>query len=195
MTQEQRQDIIVKLRLRSFEAQDFRDIHEQITTRTGDEGETQLVFGQRVAKSHPRIRLVGKLDLLSSFLNLAKIQAEEKSRHGLNRLQDQLVYVMGEVATHEDDAERYMEHYHSLAASDVDELEVATRALEASGAQFTGWIEKLEWGSALVETARSAAREAEAMAWELHNENLLRVELPRWLNRLSDYLWALAREK
>lgn len=195
MSEEQRKTIISQLRLRSFEVTDFTKLHECVTTKGGDEGHTQLLFGQTVPKWHPRIRLIGKLDMLSSLLNLAKLNMPEKGRHALNRIQEKLVYVMGEAATETEDADRFFENYHSLNDEDIDELETATRSCEASGAQFTGWVEKMEQAGAIIEVGRTAAREAESMAWELHQQGMVRDILPRWLNRLSDYLWAFARSR
>lgn len=193
MSEAQRRVIISQLRLRSFEVSDFAELNAHVTTKAGDEGHTQLLFGQSVPKWHPRIRLIGKLDMLSSLLNLAKLNTPEKGRHALNRIQEKLVYVMGEVATETEDANRFFENYHSLNDDDIDELESATQAFEESGAQFTGWVEKMEQAGAIIEVGRTAAREAESMAWELHNQGMIRNTLARWLNRLSDYLWAFAR--
>jgi cob(I)alamin adenosyltransferase len=192
MSEAQRKDIIRELRLRSFSAKNA-DLHAAVTTKSGDEGETSLLFGRTVHKWHPRIKLVGKLDMLSSYLNLCKIGANERERHGLNKIQESLVYIMGEVATHEDDWERHAEFYHRISQSDVEQLQEMTAALEKQGAQFTAWVEKMELPQAFAETARTAAREAESMAWKLVSEGRLRKELARWLNRLSDYLWTVAR--
>jgi len=192
MSETQREKIIRELRLRSFSTKN-EDLHSAVTTKSGDEGTTSLLFGRKVPKWHPRIKLVGKLDMLSSFLNLCKVDADERERHSLNKIQESLVYVMGEVATHEDDWEQHTEYYHRIAESDVEQLQEMTFGLEKQGAQFTAWVEKMELPQAFAETARTITRETESMAWELVSEDLLRKELALWLNRLSDYLWAVAR--
>jgi len=194
MSEEQRNEIVRQLRLRSFEVREFSEIHAQVTTKKGDDGETQLLFNQSAPKWHPRIQLVGKLDFLSSLLNLAKLNAPDKERHELNRLQEKLVYVMAEVATDEADHDRFLDHYHSLTDQDVHDLESSIKVLESSGAQFTGWVEKMSFVGAIADSARAIAREAEGMAWKLQSEGRMRPVLPRWLNRLSDYLWAFARK-
>lgn len=193
MSEKQRSTIISKLKLRSFEVSDFSEVQSSVTTKGGDAGYTQLLFGQKVEKWHPRIRLVGRLDFLSSLLNLSKIHSSDKGRHLLNRIQEQLVYVMGEVATDIADIDRFLDGYHSLNDTDIKDIEAKTEQLESSGAQFTGWVENLELNAAFAESARTVARETESMAWELHSQELLREVLPLWLNRLSDLLWAFAR--
>ena len=192
MSKSQRIQIIKTLKLRSFSVE-----HESrsttATTKLGDSGETCLLFDRRVPKWHIRIRLVGLLDTLNSFLNLSKTAVIEREKHAINRIQEALVYLMGEVATHEDDVERFFEFYHSLSESDVNQLEELTSRLQAEGSQFTSWVEDLKLSKGFADVARTFSRQAESLAWELISNTNTRPLLARWLNRLSDYLWALSR--
>lgn len=192
MSESQRTQIIETLKLRSFSVE-----HEKqatvATTKLGDAGETSLLFDRRVPKWHIRIRLVGLLDTLNSFLNLSKANAAEREKHTLNRIQEALVYFMGEIATHEEDSERFFEFYHSLSDSDIVQLEDATNRLQAEGSQFSSWVEDLEPSKGFADVARTFSRQAESLTWELISNTNVRPLLARWLNRLSDYLWALSR--
>jgi len=186
MTDKERAEILAVLKGRSF-----TEKHDagagSATTRRGDAGMTQLLFEREVPKWHPRIRLVGQLDTVSSFLNLCKAGAVEREKHGL-------VYVMGEVATHEDDLKRFQEFYHSLADSDLILLDELIQRVEAQGSGFSSWVENLDLQAGFADTARTMTRQAESMAWELAAEEKLRTLLARWLNRLADYLWVLSRK-
>ena len=81
-----------------------------IATRTGDDGTTSLLYGQRVSKDHPQIETVGTLDELNAALGLAKASRPTgRSADELERIQRELVALMGEVACAEVNAARYDE--------------------------------------------------------------------------------------
>lgn len=168
-------------------------LSKTIITKSGDAGVTELLFGRKVPKWDLRIRLLGKIDTLSSLLNLCKSSATETRIRQLNQLHENMVYVMGEVATDHEDLERFLDNFHSITEADILKLESNTATLEEKGAEFTGWVEDIQGASAFAEIARTAAREAESMAWELEHAKKLRPVVCQWLNRVADYLWALAR--
>lgn len=193
MSDEQREEIINKLACRSFT--DLKsDQPTSVTTKSGDEGMTQLLFERGVTKWDPRIKLVGQLDTMNSFINLYKAGVLDDEKQTLGRVQDTLVYVMAEIATHEDDMARYKEFYHSIAEADVKRLEELTQKLEGQGTSFASWVEDLEIHCAYADTARTFTRQAESMTWELVSQEKIRPLLAQWLNRLSDFLWALSRK-
>lgn len=192
MSKDQRQKIIQSLRIRSFSEQYAEEVVSAIT-KTGDAGMTHLMFEREVPKWHPRIKLLGMLDTMNSFLNLSKAGIDETQKHALNRVQESLVYVMAEIATHEDDIERYQEFYHSLTDSDVVVVEALTKKLEAEGTRFVAWSEDLSLHRSFADVARTFVRQAESASWKLVSQNKLRPFISQWLNRLADYLWALSR--
>lgn len=193
MSEDQREEILKVLNARSF-LSTHAEASSSATTKAGDSGMTQLLFDREVSKWHPRIRLIGKLDTLSSFLNLCKNGIADRDKHALNRIQETLVYIMGEVATHEEDVEQFMEFYHSLSDSDIATIDGLIEGLEASGSTFSSWVQDLDLNKSFADTARTIARQAEASAWELVSQQKLRPLLAQWLNRLSDYLWAFSRQ-
>ena len=79
-----------------------------ISTRTGDDGTTALLYGQRVSKDHPQIEAVGAIDELNAALGAAKAAClDAASRAGLERIQQDLVALMGEISCAESDAARF----------------------------------------------------------------------------------------
>jgi cob(I)alamin adenosyltransferase len=169
-----------------------------IATRTGDDGTTGLLFGQRVRKDHPQVEALGCLDELNAALGLAKAaHAGPPLRATLARIQQELVALMGEVACAEADVARHAKaKFPRLNAAALARLDRAVAAIEARQPRFDGWATPgATIHSAALELARTAARRAERRlvglaAYGRH----LRPLLLRYLNRLSDLLWLMARE-
>lgn len=174
-----------------------------IATRTGDDGTTGLLYGQRVPKDHPQIEAVGALDELNAAIGTARAQvttngARELVVRGLlTRVQQNLVALMGEVACAETDAARFAAStFPRVVADDLRVLDEAIAHLEARGLRFDGWATPgANPAAAAFDVARTTARRAERrlVALPAHGRSL-RPELRQWINRLSDCLWLLARE-
>lgn len=173
-----------------------------IATRTGDDGTTQLLFGQRVPKHHPQVEAVGAFDELNVALGMVKPQLEATPRDQeilalLTTVQKNLVALMGELACAEADAERYLSSkFEKLADTDVQRLDSALADLEARGLTFSGWATPGgNRRAACLDVARTTARRAERQLSVIsaHGRNV-RPEVRQFTNRLSDLLWLLARE-
>lgn len=174
-----------------------------IATRTGDDGTTSLLYGQRVAKHHPQIEAVGALDELNAALGTVKslltpgIARDAEIVTALTATQKNLVALMGELACAESDIARYTaSKFEKITASDITRLDTGVEALEARGLRFDGWATPgANPRSAALDIARTAARRAERRMGELPEKGrTIRPELRQFINRLSDYLWLLARE-
>ncbi len=173
-----------------------------IATRTGDEGTTSLLYGQRVPKDHPQIEAVGAFDELSAAIGVAKSHLAAGPRgkevHALlTTVQRNLVALMGELACAESDRDRYaLSRFEQLAPADLTRLDVALVELEARGLKFDGWATPgATTTSAHFEVARTVARRAERRLTSLPVlGRSVRPELRQFVNRLSDLLWLLARE-
>ena len=173
-----------------------------IVTRTGDDGTTSLLYGQRVPKNHPQIEAVGACDELNVALGAIKplLGSDPKGQEGrqlIEQVQRNLVALMGEIACAESDRERYADSkFEKLTFADVTRLDLAVTALESRGLKFDGWA--TPGGTALssaFEFARITARRAERRICGLPAQGrTLRVEAGQFVNRLSDLLWLLARE-
>jgi cob(I)alamin adenosyltransferase len=173
-----------------------------IATRTGDDGTTSLLYGQRVPKDHPQIEAVGAFDELNVALGEAKsrlapgLPGSDEQRELLTAIQHNLVALMGELACAESDAARHASSkYEKLAAADVSRIDDALAGLEARGLKFEGWATPgANAGAVAYDAARTAARRAERRLASLPAQGrTVRPELRRFINRLSDLLWLLAR--
>ena len=173
-----------------------------IATRTGDDGTTSLLYGQRVAKDHPQIEAVGALDEVNVAIGSVKpllgdVVRGAEIRLLLTSVQKNLVAFMGEVACAQSDDARYAaSNFEKISGDDVRRLDEALAALEARGLRFEGWATPgANARSAAFDMARTTTRRAERRLTALpsHGRNV-RPELRQFLNRLSDLLWLLARE-
>ena len=169
-----------------------------IATRTGDDGTTALLYGQRVPKTHPQIEAVGTLDELNAALGLAKAHHPDTAvRDQLSQVQLDLINLMGEVACAEADAARYAgSKFAKLAEADLNRLDAAVAAIEAREVSFAGWATPgANPAAATLDVARTVARRAERRLIGLHEHSrVLRPLLTAYINRLADLLWLLARE-
>ena len=160
----------------------------RVITRTGDGGETALADGRRMPKGHPRFELVGALDEANSFIGLLAARlGDGPHRQRLVAIQSRLFDVGGAVAMGE--------------AAPVWEAQTAalqdwTKAMNAALPPLKEFV--LPGGSetvALAHVARSVTRRAERAFWTEADAlaPLVEAGIGPWLNRLSDYLFVLAR--
>ena len=171
-----------------------------IATRRGDEGETDLLFGCRLAKSHPRVHALGAVDELNAALGPLRVSAlREETREVVSTVQPWLISLMGELATPPGQEARYAETHSCFDAQKVLWLDEWVARLEAGGAlQFKGWALPGEAGvmsGAYADLARVACRRAERHVVDLlgTDQEVPNPEIMRFLNRLADVLWLLAR--
>ena len=169
-----------------------------IATRTGDDGSTSLLYGQRVPKDHPQIEAVGAFDELNVALGAIKpLLTDDAVRPLVTGLQHNLVALMGELACAESDVARYAaSKFAKITAGDVNKLDTAVADLEARGLKFDGWATPGATAlGAAFDTARVTARRAERRLCALptHGRSV-RPELRQFTNRLADLLWLLARQ-
>lgn len=173
-----------------------------IATRTGDDGTTSLLYGQRVPKDHPQIEAIGAFDELNVALGTVKPLLDSHDRGIAIRelvtvVQKNLVALMGELACAETDVGRFAgSKFEKIGAADVQRLDEAVTALEARGLTFDGWATPgANARAAAFEGARTTARRAERRLTALPSQGrTVRPELRQFVNRLSDLLWLLARE-
>jgi cob(I)alamin adenosyltransferase len=169
-----------------------------IATRTGDEGTTGLLYGQRVPKDHPQIEAVGAFDELNVALGATKpLLTDPSARALITGLQHDLVALMGELACAESDVARYTDSkFARITAAEVTKLDAAVATLEACGLTFDGWATPGATAlGAAFDVARVTARRAERRLCALpaHGRSV-RPELRQFTNRLADLLWLLARQ-
>ena len=159
-----------------------------IVTKTGDEGLTSLWSGERVWKDDLRVEAYGTVDELSSFLGLARHSAAlPETLAAIEEVQRDLVRVAGELAS------RGTPFSRPLLQADEERLTKATEALEARIPLKGFVLPGMTPGSAALDAARTVARRAERRVVALAKEVEVGEPLRRYLNRLSDYLFMLAR--
>ncbi|MDQ6765476.1 MAG: cob(I)yrinic acid a,c-diamide adenosyltransferase [Verrucomicrobiota bacterium] len=169
-----------------------------IATKTGDAGQTSLMYGRRVPKSDGRVDTYGCVDELNAALGVARVTTGDSFiAEQLLEVQKELIIVMGELATAPEDAVRYRKDgFQSTSAAMVDRLTGAIDELEKNKLlHFKGWaIPGSTPDSATLDVARTVCRRAERrVALLSEHERNLNAQILRYLNRLSDLCWLLAR--
>ena len=167
-----------------------------ISTKTGDGGSTALMYGRRVSKDHPRVDAYGSVDELNAALGLARSMAQKVERKLLEKIQRALVGLMGELAVAPEDLHRYeADGYARLMEEDLALLDQEIERMEKAAPKASGW--STPGGStagAALDLARTVCRRAEREVWRLEkSQGNIRSLIPRYLNRLSDFLWLLER--
>jgi cob(I)alamin adenosyltransferase len=172
-----------------------------IITKRGDDGMTDLMFGKRIAKTSLRFAALGSIDELNAAIGLARA-ADVESRNTviLDRVQNLLFGLMGQLACLPEDAEQYLEKGYALVREeDLDWLTSTAKQIEERGVKFTHWAVPGAEGSmarAHLDFARTVARRAERHVLELHQAEGGVPEVVRlFLNRISDLMWILARRE
>jgi cob(I)alamin adenosyltransferase len=169
-----------------------------IVTKTGDQGETSLMYGRRVPKNDPRVEAYGAVDELTAALGVARAISENKFvTDQIFAVQKELINVMGELSTLPEDRQRYAKDGFQITdAKMVDRLTAIIVDLEEDKSLFPkDWvIPGANAVSAAIDVARTICRRAERRVIALaKSDQALNPELIRYLNRLSDLCWILAR--
>lgn len=163
-----------------------------VYTRTGDSGTTSLVGGKRVAKDSPRLEAYGTVDELNSWLGLiATAEAiSDDDRHLLNKIQNRLFDIGSALAT-EPESKWQPKPFDP---ADTQDIELAIDRLDSVLPAHNRFI--LPGGcqdAARTHIARCVARRAERRIITLSADNPVDPAIIRFINRLSDYLFVLAR--
>ena len=158
----------------------------KIYTRTGDDGSTGLAANSSVQKDDTRIEAMGDIDELNSALGMLLTETlPEDVRNLLTRIQHRLFDLGGELA---------MPEYQTISSTDIVALESEIDHWNVTLPPLKEFI--LPGGSrsgAQCHMARAICRRAERRLVHLHHAAPQRLELLRYLNRLSDWLFVLAR--
>ena len=170
-----------------------------IATKTGDKGETSLMYGRRVPKTDHRVDAYGCVDELNSALGLARAATGAPFiQEEILRAQKELITVMGELATAPEDLARYRKDGFEVTTSTmVDRVTAVIDDLEKDESLYPkDWvIPGASITSAALDNARTTCRRAERRVAALVNDDKnFNIELLRYLNRLSDLCWLLARK-
>ncbi len=168
----------------------------KIYTRKGDDGTTGLLYGGRVNKDHIRTDVYGTLDETVSALGVARAAGlVPLVEEIVVRVQREMFVAGAELATREGGEDRLQEGVSKVtpamtaqAEADIDEL----LDVHPLGRDFL--LPGETFGSAALDLARSIVRRAERLAVAMDRDELIKdPEVLRYLNRVSDLLYACAR--
>ncbi len=161
----------------------------RVYTRSGDAGETSLVDGSRVRKDDPRVAAYGDVDELNSLLGIARAGlADQQLNESLGKIQNELFIVGADLATPlgvqvprvGEDHVAEMERQIDLL---LEELEPLREFILPGGTQ----------PGATLHLARTVARRAERSVVTLAAQSAINEHALKYLNRLSDLLFVMAR--
>ena len=162
-------------------------------SKKGDRGFTSLRGGQRISKSGPRPEAYGTLDEASSALGIARASAIQRTTQEIIlSIQKDLLLLAAELATAPEDSKKYS---RQITTDHVNRLERLIEELQKEvviGKEFIFPGETM--ASAAIDLSRTIVRRAERKAVRLLQEKIIaNVEVLRFLNRLADLLFTLAR--
>lgn len=161
----------------------------RLYTRTGDTGQTGLLGGLRAPKTAARFDAIGTLDELNAQLGLAMTQLDEGDvQTHLEAIQAD-IFTLGAYL-----ADPYAKATSPFGTQRIAELEATIdRWQEETPALLAFILPGGTTASAQLHVARAVARRAERVILKLHDEEALHPNVPAYLNRLSDLLFAAAR--
>jgi len=166
-----------------------------IYTRRGDGGETGLVGGDRVPKSHVRVEAYGVVDELSATLGMAAVAVNDSDvRHQLTLVQEDLFAMGASLAAPGSADESRGPSLPPLPLYRIEEMERWIDLSTAETPPLKSFI--LPGGTraaAVFHVARTVCRRAERRLVELHRDAPVSYDALRYLNRLSDLLFVMAR--
>ena len=160
----------------------------KVTTKGGDTGRTALGDGSKVSKSDLRIRCIGEVDELNSFIGHAKIATtDEKIINELIAIQNNLLNLGGELSIPKKQLDLIKEesilHLERITDEWNKDLPHLKDFILPGGDEF----------SARLHIVRSVCRRVERSIVKLNEEENARMLWVKYLNRLSDYIFVLAR--
>ena len=167
----------------------------KVYTRRGDEGMTDLVGGVRISKCHPRLEAYGTVDELSSHLGLlvTMMAADDEDRALLLRIQNNLFNVGTHLATDQSQTPLYPSAM--LPEGETELLELAIDRINLLFPEFVGFV--LPGGTpaaAQCHVCRTVCRRAERCIDSLMEIASVGPDIVKYVNRLSDYLFVLAKK-
>jgi cob(I)alamin adenosyltransferase len=170
----------------------------KLYTRTGDDGTTGLFSGARVSKDHPRIEAYGTVDELNAVLGLVLAACdrthafEQRVHEVVSVLQSRLFDIGADLATPE--GAKQQARIHRIDDEDVSEAEGWIDEMEAANPPLRSFV--MPAGTELaarLHLARTVCRRAERTIISLGSIEPVGEPLLRYMNRLSDLFFAMAR--
>jgi len=165
----------------------------KLYTKTGDEGKTGLIGGTRVPKNHIRLEAYGTVDELNSFIGLLTTsQIDNVDLVFLQSIQNKLFSIGSYLAT--DFSKISKSEVSPLSEKDITKIETEIDRLTSEVPLLNNFI--LPGGSqtsALCHICRTITRRLERRLYDLHEQIQVDKKILIYINRMSDYFFALSR--
>ena len=161
----------------------------KIYTRTGDNGKTSLLSGKRVDKHDKRIVAYGSVDELNSLMGIVRDFSPKKYQNEIFEIQNKLMIIASQLSN-----DKNYKNIPNISIKDTEFLENAIDRMTIELDPLKNFI--IPGGNKLVSfthLARCVCRRAEVNITELKEKEDLNREILLFINRLSDYLFTLAR--
>ena len=161
----------------------------KIYTRTGDNGKTSLLSGKRVDKHDKRIVAYGSVDELNSLMGIVRDFSPKKYQNEIFKIQNKLMIIASQLSN-----DKNYKNLPNISIKDTEFLENAIDRMTIELDPLKNFI--IPGGNKLVSfthLARCVCRRAEVNITELKEKEDLNREILLFINRLSDYLFTLAR--
>ena len=161
----------------------------KIYTRTGDNGKTSLLSGKRVDKHDKRIVAYGSVDELNSLMGIVRDFSPKKYQNEIFKIQNKLMIIASQLSN-----DKNYKNIPNISKKDTEFLENAIDRMTIELDPLKNFI--IPGGNKLVSfthLARCVCRRAEVNITELKEKEDLNREILLFINRLSDYLFTLAR--
>ena len=168
----------------------------RLYTRKGDTGETRLLFGGRVSKTDPRCEAYGTTDEAVSAMGMARaLSQDQRVKEILLQVQREMFTVGAELAAAADQYQHLRDNFAVVSPEMVDRLEGLIDEIDAQIELPNAFIVPgASAASGALDMARSLLRTGERRVVELQERDMLgNPEVLRYLNRLADLLFILAR--
>ena len=165
-----------------------------IATRSGDDGNTRLFGGRRVAKAEPRIEALGAIDELNAYLGLARVSPIPAALdHMLQRIQSDLFDLGNDLVTPRDDNPE-AKAVPPFPAAALDAVDAWLVQLEDGLPPMTAHLlPGGHHGASVLSVCRALTRRAERRVVSLARHERMPGVILRYLNRLSDLFFVMAR--
>lgn len=165
----------------------------KIYTRGGDDGLTSLGNGDRASKCDARLAAIGTVDEANSAIGVARLHTPIEFQSALSAIQNDLFDLGADLCVPE--SENYQYPPLRIIPSQVERLEKEIDAMNQDLAPLNSFIlPGGSPGSAYLHLARTIARRAEREMVQLNQSEKINPESIKYINRLSDYLFVLARK-
>lgn len=165
----------------------------KIYTKTGDDGTTGLFNGQRVPKNHPRVECYGTIDEVNSILGISFAHEQNKDlKKDLEQIMHLLFRLATDLATPSSPAPLFP--IKRINNEDIETLEKLIDKYDSELPQLRNFIFPTgTTSSAFLHLARTVARRAERLIFNLIEKDEISIVILKFVNRLSDYLFVAAR--